>query len=498
MISNIIPPGIQKPWIILSGSSFGIVLLSFMRFSYTGVLTVDFIKFHGWASYAAGLGFISLLCIFGYGYYRVVLNYEGWTMNRHEVTVLSLWMALMTTPMLPMLSNDIFSYLAYGDLVLKGFSPYDSGYNLLQSDFFDYLAPWFNNWPCVYGPVALGISVASVSIGGTHNLLGPIMAFKVLNAVFIIVFITVISRLEGKGDERFNTHALVLLSPLLWLQGSGQGHFDMIAVTFIAAAIMCALKDRYSLAAVLAAMAFNVKITGAIICPLLLFMLWDSYKQRPLQFAGNALKCIGIFIAVTVFVWLPFYDGPQSITEPLAHILSKSEPAIQQGIKIPVKLILKAYNSITGSVTRADKKAFLDSYAFIMNKALIALFFIIVFFTIKEFFKRTSSGQAYITLFAILGTALFTIGANAFYPWYMLMILPFYLYLDDRKWVVWLILVSITVHFLDISILLHKSKFASLLNQTSMVIVTALFIWRMPSRYFISPISKAGPCRIRG
>ncbi len=494
------------PLILLLGPVCGMTALSFLRFFFHGVVTTQSVfVVRDWTLWFAGIGFLVLLGLFGYAYYRVVMNHPGWALGRSEVKALSLLAVLAATPMLPMLSGDLFSVFAYTDLVLKGISPYDDGNHLRFSGFFPYVDPYWQAVPCVYGPVGIAVTAVPVFLGGADNPLAPVLLYKIINAFFAVAFVLLISRFEVGERSQFNVHALVLLSPVLWLQGAGQAHLDMAVAALIAGALFSALKNRYALSAVLAALAFNVKITAAIVCPLLLLLLWHAYQQKPWPFVRTALACVVIFAAVTLLVWMPVYNGPQSIVVPWQFLKSA---AFDTGPITGVAYRILAFfltmpdllevfrHSAMGTAgfdflanggwveVWEENKAFAKSNVPILKGLLTVLFLAIVVFNLWGNLRKASSPAMTIKLFAVIGTAFFTLLGNVLHPWYLLIVLTFYLYLDDREWVIWAVLTGVVIHCLDIGDVTHKSVMTSVVYLSALVTLAGVFLWKLRARYF--------------
>jgi hypothetical protein len=95
------------------------------------------------ALFLAALG-LSLYMLIG-----LCLRNEGPAPELASVRKAAFAACIASAPMLPMLSNDVFSVLAYGDLALRGIDPFSSGGVLSQSRFFAWVGAGWADAPCV-------------------------------------------------------------------------------------------------------------------------------------------------------------------------------------------------------------------------------------------------------------------------------------------------------------------------------------------------------------
>ncbi|MGL1475121.1 hypothetical protein ACSTJF_00480, partial [Vibrio parahaemolyticus] len=93
--------------------------------------------------------------------------------------------AFLFSLMLPMLSNDLYSLLAYGDASNRGADVYTMTDMLHISPYYDYVSELWKTAPCVYGPVVLLQVKLATWIGG--NLYGTIIIYKLIALIWAII-----------------------------------------------------------------------------------------------------------------------------------------------------------------------------------------------------------------------------------------------------------------------------------------------------------------------
>lgn len=124
--------------------------------------------------------FVAALLLSLFFLWRTCLRPDAAPLELRQVRRAALLACLAAAPMLPMLSNDVFSVLAYGDLALRGIDPYAASTELFRSRFFGYVNPGWSTAPCVYGPVTLLLAVACVA-GGQGSLPLSLALYKLVS-----------------------------------------------------------------------------------------------------------------------------------------------------------------------------------------------------------------------------------------------------------------------------------------------------------------------------
>jgi hypothetical protein len=207
----------------------------------------------------------------------------------------------------PLLSSDVYSYGAQGEMITKGLDPtVDSMYRLKYGDYVAMTDPIWRS-PQVrgasgggnpYGPVQMGLA-AGVVIASGHNPALTAFGFKLLALLFVALAgwaITDIARRHGVSPPV--ALALAIANPVVVIHIVGGGHNDAAMLGLLAAGIAIAQRGRWRLGIVLVSAAALVKLPAAAG---VLFLAWNrpglaaTVKERVRAVIG----ALGIALAVT-------------------------------------------------------------------------------------------------------------------------------------------------------------------------------------------------------
>ncbi|MBX7161011.1 MAG: polyprenol phosphomannose-dependent alpha 1,6 mannosyltransferase MptB [Acidimicrobiia bacterium] len=245
---------------------------------------------------------------------------------RMVVAMLILWsVPLLVGP--PLLSNDVYSYAAQGELASQGVDPTSTGPTALErGEFLRAADPIWRRAPAPYGPVAIASSQAVVSATG-HNAANAVWGFRVLMLVGITlaaVGIPVIAR--SYGADPALALALGLVNPLVLLHFVGGIHNDALMLGLLICGIAAARRDKRVLAVMLIALATAVKLPAA--CGFV-FLGWDwvgprQSTMRRLVGAG-VVSAIGMTLVAAMsalvgigFGWITALSNTGKVTSTLA------------------------------------------------------------------------------------------------------------------------------------------------------------------------------------
>ena len=201
----------------------------------------------------------------------------------------------------PLLSSDIYSYAAQGELQSRGIDPTAHGPTyLLGGDYLVGADPYWRNDPAPYGPVWVGLSDATVEITD-HDAALSIWGFRLLavaGVAMAAVGVALIARSYGLSSA--GAVALGIANPLVLIHLVGGGHNDALMLGFLALGLAAVRKDHRVLGVVLVALAAAVKLPAAVALP---FIGWtwpgvrDRFVNRALAgaatlFGGGALVAV--------------------------------------------------------------------------------------------------------------------------------------------------------------------------------------------------------------
>lgn len=245
---------------------------------------------------------------------------------RYVLAVFALWcVPILIGP--PLLSYDVYSYAAQGELASQGFDPTATGPVALEhGEFLRAADPVWRRAPAPYGPTAVVTGQAVVSATG-HDAANAVWGFRalaLLGVVLTAIGVPVIARSYGV-DPAFAL-SLGVANPLVLLHFVGGVHNDALMLGLLVCGIAAARRDRRVLAFVLVALAASVKVPAA--CAFV-FLGWEwagaaRSTARRLGWAVGvaaagavtvALLCVAVGIG---FGWITALSNTGKVTSTIA------------------------------------------------------------------------------------------------------------------------------------------------------------------------------------
>lgn len=180
---------------------------------------------------------------------------------------------------------------------------------------FDPLYQYLHYWqqtPSPYGPLwflLTGPAVLFAGAGRDSNLI----AFKALPLVFELISLGLIALIVRRIRPRQVGAAVILFgwNPLILWEFPGNGHNDIVMMTFVLLAVLLALGDRWPLAFVALAASVLVKYVSLILFPIFILWLLRRHGREALVPLLQGLLGAVIFGAA-VFWW--FWAGSATFT----------------------------------------------------------------------------------------------------------------------------------------------------------------------------------------
>jgi hypothetical protein len=198
----------------------------------------------------------------------------------------------------PVLSRDVFGYVAYGRLgFLHQLNPYISNRHSLEAvgDSSAQFLVWSK--PLPYGPLWTLIATAAGFVGTMGGVYAEILAHKLLaGGALVAAAIGASALAEHREPGRGRLTFLAIgLNPLLLLEGPGTGHNDLVMVALLVWAAVLSAEDRRSMAALAIGLAIAVKPVAIVAVPALLLEVWLGGSQtHRRQDMARALVLCGI------------------------------------------------------------------------------------------------------------------------------------------------------------------------------------------------------------
>jgi hypothetical protein len=256
--------------------------------------------------------------------------------------------ALWFVPVLlgpPLLSSDVYSYAAQGEMVTKGLDPTSQGMSRLQ--FGEYVLRVDPIWrtPQVgngYGPVGMGASAVAVLVTG-HHALNTVMVLRLISVLGIaLAGWGVLQVARHQGLDPPTALAFAVLNPIVVLHVVGGGHNDGLLIGLLMAGIALTMRKHWWWGVVLIAMAASVKLPAALVLPYLAWTRpghdadWRARVRSMVETAGVSIAVIGVF-SVVVGVGLGWINamrnagvskGTLAITTQLGFIVADNLSAL--------------------------------------------------------------------------------------------------------------------------------------------------------------------------
>ena len=218
----------------------------------------------------------------------------------------------------PLLSTDMFSYIAYGRMAARyGDNPYLLGpYAIFLDHVYPYIGSQWVQTPTAYGPLFTALS----SLLAPLTIAGSVIAYKAIAAISSLVIVTVVwqaARLRGLNPVK--AAAFVGLNPLIVVYGVGGGHNDLLMLAILLTGVYVLLQRKQRTSGALIVTATVVKLTAGLMLP---FALAESAGRREGS-RGRLAVLTGAAVAATVAAALGFAlfgSGPLHLLGTLQNI----------------------------------------------------------------------------------------------------------------------------------------------------------------------------------
>jgi Glycosyltransferase family 87 len=316
----------------------------------------------------------------------------------------------------PLLSSDLFSYIAYGRLgAMYGINPYLHGPNLISFDpLYQLIGAQWTHTPTVYGPLFTALSYPLAGLGIAAN----VFAYKgiaALSCLAIVALTWQAARLRGLDPVK--AVAFVGLNPVIIIYGVGGGHNDLLMLAILVAGIYVLLRQREVTGGAMIIAATAVKLTAGMLLPFAL----AAGAGRRVATSGRARLLTGAAVAAAAFCLLGlvlFGSGPLHLLGTLTGIQGDG-----------------GFHSITGFILNAVG---LGRFNAAVGDVLHVAYAITVVWLIRKVWIGeldwiTAAGWAVVGLL---------ISAGLLMPWYIAWLIPLAALSTDRR--LWLTAIALT------------------------------------------------------
>jgi hypothetical protein len=316
----------------------------------------------------------------------------------------------------PLLSTDLFSYIAYGRLGgTYGVNPYLHGPNVISFDpLYHLVGLQWTHTPTAYGPLFTALSYPLAGL----NIATNVFAYKGIAALSLLAVVVLVWRsAQLRGIDPIKAVALVGLNPVIVIYGVGGGHNDLLMLALLVAGIYVLLRQREVTGGAMIMAATAIKLTAGMLLP---FAIAASAGRR-VATAGRARILGGAALAAVAFGGLGlvmFGSGTLHLVGTLSSIQA------QGGIhSIPGFILnaigLKRFDEPVGAVLRV---VYVISVVWLMWRVWIG-----------ELDWITAAGWATVGLL---------VSAGLLMPWYIAWLIPLAALSPDRR--LWFTAIGLT------------------------------------------------------
>ncbi len=196
----------------------------------------------------------------------------------------------------PLLSTDLFSYIAYGRLGgTYGVNPYLYGPNVISFDpLYHLIGVQWTHTPTAYGPLFTALSYPLAGL----NLATNVFAYKGIAALSCLAVVVLVwHAAQLRGIDPVKAVALVGLNPVIVVYGVGGGHNDLLMLAILVAGIYVLLRKREGTGGAIIIAATAVKLTAGMLLP---FAIAASAGRR-VATSGRARILAGAALATALF-----------------------------------------------------------------------------------------------------------------------------------------------------------------------------------------------------
>lgn len=246
----------------------------------------------------------------------------------------------------PLISTDVFSYIAYGRLgAIYHANPYLYGPSAIALDpLYPFIGSQWVSTPTAYGPLFTGLSYLLTPLG----IASGVLAYKAIGAFSCALVLAVswhAARLRGFHPVK--AVALVGLNPITVVYGLGGGHNDLLMLAAMMLGLWALLLRRRAAGGGLLVIGAAIKLTAGVMLPFALARDAAAARgrERRALLAGAAFAGAGA-LALSIVL---FGAGPLHLAVTLASIQAKGGVHSIPGLVLTV-LGLGGAGAIVGAV----------------------------------------------------------------------------------------------------------------------------------------------------
>ena len=257
---------------------------------------------HPGTSTQATLWFLVGLIFVALGWLGLVYRAGRIVDPRRAVIIVGVVIALWAIPVSlgpPLLSNDVYSYVAQGEMASRGLDPSSVGpVELGRNDFTSGADPVWRSAPAPYGPVAVLAARTAVELGG-HDQVAAISVYRIIVWLAIVMAAVGVGMIAvSNGLSAAVAIAIGIGNPIMILHVIGGVHNDALMFGFLTLGLAMAQRDRKKLAVALIAAATAVKLPAAVG---LLYLGW-CWRGAVATWKERVVTTLTVFASATAAI----------------------------------------------------------------------------------------------------------------------------------------------------------------------------------------------------
>jgi len=319
---------------------------------------------------------------------------------------LAFHLAIVLLPLL--ISRDVYSYIAHGQIVsIHHANPYVQ----TPADFPSFLTrqlvgPKWVNTPSVYGPL-FTLLAAAVTRAFTR-LDASVDAFRLIAIAASLATTFVIGAVASRVRPSRAAFAVTAfgLNPVVLFHSAGSGHNDLLVALAVAIAAWCVIRDRTIWAVGVLTCGGLVKATAFL--PLVLLVVWVAWRRPSSERFRAAAMHAGVALAIVVLVAAPFFQ----LHDPT---LGMRELSAHEGWLAPSRFFRRVLDAISG-----------DTLGVVARVAFALALVVAVVILVRAVARAAASGRPAAELLGGWGWSLLalTLLGPVLLPWYLAWSLP--------------------------------------------------------------------------
>jgi alpha-1,6-mannosyltransferase len=197
----------------------------------------------------------------------------------------------------PVLSQDLYIYLAQGAIAHAGLDPYTVGPAGLGSPLTGHVSWVWVNTPSPYGPLFILLMKSVVAVTGEHLVIAAAVTKLLVASGLVLLCATLPGLAKHLGGTASNALWLGAANPLILVHLIGGAHNDLLMIALLAAGTLLVLEQKHVAGIAVVAFAVAIKVTAAMALPFLVWIWAAHLRKRGFVTAAG----VGTAVVVAVF-----------------------------------------------------------------------------------------------------------------------------------------------------------------------------------------------------